>query len=558
MIFAEPVSLLLGTVAAAGAHAEPAMNFLMKHLVLQLAIIIIAARLTGFIFQRYLRLPGVLGEVVAGILISPHAFGGISIHGIGPLFPIGDALIPISTQLYGFATVASILLLFLSGLETDLTTFLRYSVVGTAVGIGGVVFSFGLGAGCAVWFGVARSLADPHALFLGAISTATSVGITARILQETRKTDSPEGVTILAGAVIDDVLAIVVLAIVVGMAKAGAAGTVNWHDIGLISLKAVGFWIVFTVIGLLSARHITRALKFLQSMETIVSVSFGLALLMAGFMEMAGLAMIIGAYVTGLAMSRTDLAPAIQSQLAGAYNTLVPIFFCVMGMLIDLTTLRHVMLFGMVYTVIAIASKVIGCGLPAWLMKFNLLGAYRIGAGMVPRGEVALIIASIGLSSGTIHADVFGVAVMMTMLSTLLAPPLLARSFSNKSGLKTRAQTSEDEFRRTVTLDFPSPDLADFMVARLVRSFRNEEFLVYRLSHEGGDYQIRKDDMVFTLSVEGGHVTLTSQARYESVARLVVLEELLVLEDLAHACSKIRDLDHLKTDLLRGVLEDED
>ena len=554
----EPLSLVLGIAAEASAQAEPAMNFLMKHLVLQLAVIIIAARLTGFIFQRYLRLPSVLGEVVAGILISPHAFGGICIHGIGPIFPLEGALIPISTQLYGFATVASILLLFLSGLETDLTTFLRYSVVGTAVGIGGVIFSFGFGAACAVWFGVANSLADPHALFLGAIATATSVGITARILQESRKTDSPEGVTILAGAVIDDVLAIVVLAIVVGMARAGATGQVNWLDIGFISMKAIGFWLLFTVIGVLTARHITRALKFLRSMDTIVSISFGLALLMAGFMEMAGLAMIIGAYVTGLALSRTDLAPAIRSQLAGAYNTLVPIFFCVMGMLIDLTTLKHVFVFGMVYTLIAITSKVVGCGLPAWFTKFNLLGAYRIGAGMVPRGEVALIIASIGLSSGSISADVFGVAVMMTMMTTLLAPPLLSRSFSDKSGLKTRAQTSEDKTQQTLSLDFGSSDLADLMITRLVRSFRNEEFLVYQFSHDEGEFQIRKDAMVFTLRHKGGHVTLTSQARYGNVARLIILEDLLVLEELAHACDKLHDMGQLKTDLLRGVFEDED
>lgn len=549
--------LTLATTAG-GAGTAPPMSGLMTHLVLQMAVIIIAARLSGFVFQHWLGLPGVLGEVVAGLIIGPHALGGVPIHGIGPLFPLEGALMPISAQLYGFATVASILLLFLSGLETDLTTFLRYSVVGTAVGIGGVIFSFGFGAACAVWFGVAPSLLDPHALFLGAISTATSVGITARILQETSKTDSPEGVTILAGAVIDDVLAIVVLAIVVGMARAGADGRVNWGAIGLISLKAIGFWLLFTIIGLLTARHLTRALKFLRSMETIVSVSFGLALLMAGFMEMAGLAMIIGAYVTGLALSRTDLAPAIQNQLSGAYNTLVPIFFCVMGMLIDLATLKSVFLLGIVYTVAAVASKVIGCGLPAWWMKFNLLGAYRIGAGMVPRGEVALIIASIGLSSGTIRADVFGVAVMMTMMTTLLAPPLLARSFNGGSGLKAQARATEDTARRALSIDFASTDLAEFMVTRLARSFRNEEFLVYRLGHEGGDFQVRKDDMVFTLSQEEGRVALTCQARHEHVARLIMLEDLLALEDLAHACDRLQNMGDLKSDLLRGMFEDED
>ena len=194
--------------------------------IFQLGILIVFTRIGGHWLRRWLRLPGVLGELIVGMLIGPYALGQFHWPLVGQLFPIGASGAPVSPELYAFSTFASIVLLFLSGLETDLSTFLRYSVAGTVVGIGGVTLSFFLGTGCAIWFGLADNWLAPHALFLGAIATATSVGISARILSERRKMDSPEGVTILAAAVFDDVLGIIVLAIVVGMSRAETEGGV--------------------------------------------------------------------------------------------------------------------------------------------------------------------------------------------------------------------------------------------------------------------------------------------------------------------------------------------
>lgn len=547
-------------VVTGGAAAEgPDMAELMKHLVLQLAVIIICARLSGFVFKKFFQLPSVIGELIAGMVIGPYAFGRLSIPGVGVLFPLPHGMMPVSPELYGIATIASILLLFLSGLETDLATFIRFSGVGTAVGLGGVIFSFAFGDLCAIWFGLADSFMSPTALFLGTISTATSVGITARILSEKHKTDSPEGVTILAGAVLDDVLGIVVLAIVVGMAKVSENhGAINWGHIAAVATKAIGFWIICTVIGLFSARRITRVLKYLQSPELIASISLGIALVLAGFMETAGLAMIIGAYITGLSLSRTDLVHVIHDQLHGTYNLLVPVFFCVMGMLVDFSALKGMLLFGIVYSVLAILAKVIGCGLPALMMKFNLRGAYRIGAGMVPRGEVALIVAGIGLSSGVIPANIFGVSIMMTMITTLLAPPLLVRAFEGKSGLKASVQVGKGEEVRRISLEFPSADLAEFMLSRITRAFRNEEFFVTNLSLDTPTYQVRKDKMVFTLTAEGSHLELSSPEQYEHVARFIALEELLVLQDLVESCRNIKSLGNLQTELVTGLFDDAD
>ncbi|NLX26083.1 MAG: cation:proton antiporter, partial [Lentisphaerae bacterium] len=289
------------------------ITHLMMMLILQLAVIIIAAKMGGYLVQRFLHMPSVLGELASGMLIGPFALGGmIRFPGLDEyLFANAHAGIATSAELYGIATLASIILLFLAGLETDLAAFIRYSVVGSFVGLGGLLFAFVLGDLCAVFWpgnGI-DSFMDPAALFLGVISVATSVGITARILAEKRKMSSPEGVTILAGAVFDDVLGIITLAIVTGMADvSGSGGAVNWGEIGLISLKAVGFFVVVTALGLIFARKITAAIKQFRSREIMVATCFGLALLLAGLAEMAGLAMIIGAYIMGLALSRTDLA----------------------------------------------------------------------------------------------------------------------------------------------------------------------------------------------------------------------------------------------------------
>ena len=535
--------------------AEHDITHLMMLLILQLGVIVIAAKMGGFLFQRFLRLPSVLGELASGMLIGPYALGGIvDIPGLGFLFDTHGELAA-SAELYGIATLASIILLFLAGLETDLAAFLRYSVVGSFVGLGGLIFSFVLGDLCAVlWPNNIHSFMEPAALFLGVISVATSVGITARILAEKRKMASPEGVTILAGAVFDDVLGIVTLAIVMGMAKVEmeGAGEVDWGKIGLIALKAIGFFVVVTALGLAFARKITAAIKQFRSREIMVATCFGLALLLAGLAEMAGLAMIIGAYIMGLALSRTDLAHEIEHHLQGVYNIMVPIFFCVMGMMVDFSAMRPVLAFGAVYSLLAVFSKVVGCGLPALLMRFNMRGSLRIGLGMLPRGEVALIVAGIGLAAGIIDHGVFGVAIMMTVVTTMLAPPLLVKSFEGGSGVR-KEMDGGGENIETIELTLPSHDIAEFLLNRYIHALQQEEFFVHNLHTDQPTYRVLKDDIAFTLVQEMDKLQINVPAANQHVARMILLEELLSLSDLLESTKQMKGLDEMGTDLVSGL-----
>jgi Kef-type K+ transport system membrane component KefB len=541
------------THAAEGASHN--ITHMMMLLVIQLAIIIIVAKIGGYLSQRFLKMPSVLGELASGMLIGPYALGSkISLPDFGPIFT-EHAGFAASAELYGIATLASIILLFLAGLETDITAFLRYSVVGSVVGLGGLLTAFVIGDLAAVlWPGNGiDSFMDPAALFLGVISVATSVGITARILAEKRKMASPEGVTILAGAVFDDVFGIVALAIVMGMAKVSLdGGEVNWFGIGIIAAKAIGFFVVVTALGLIYARKITAAIKQFRSKEIMVAICFGLAMLLAGLAEMAGLAMIIGAYIMGLALSRTDLAHEIEEHLEGVHNILVPIFFCVMGMMVDFTAMKPVLAFGAVYSLLAVISKVAGCGLPAWAMRFNPRGALRIGLGMLPRGEVALIVAGIGLAAGIIDQGIFGVAIMMTVITTMLAPPLLVKSFSGGSGLRKEMAGSSEDIE-SIDLEFPSHDITEFLLGRFVRALRNEEFYVNRLHTEQLTYQVRKDDIMFVLIEDGNVLRINAAAEHQPLVRLMLTEELLSLSDLLEATQKMEDLQSMGTGLLAGM-----
>ena len=419
-------------------------------LLIQLSVILIAAKLAGELATRLLKIPAVLAELGAGVAIGPFALGGMTLFGFGPLFelPLVDgkpALIPVGNELYALAQIGSVVLLFAIGLETNLRQFLRYAGPATAVAIGGVVLPFSLGAGATVFFGFdgGGGWTSPQALFMGAIMTATSVGITARVLADLHRLDDPEGVTIIAAAVVDDVLGIMVLTVVVGISTVDnfTLGTLGW-----ISLKAIGFWVALTVVGILIAPYLEKVLEKFSSTSALMCIPLALALLAAGLAELFGLAFIIGAFSIGLALSTTRLGHLVEAAMLGIVDFLVPVFFVVMGMLVDVSAMQSGIVFGLVISVLAIFSKVVGSGGPALVSGFNLRGSTRIGVGMMPRGEVALIIAGIGLSHGIIAQDLFGVSIMMTILTTLIAPTILVPLFrSGGSGVRRVAREEAEQ-----------------------------------------------------------------------------------------------------------------
>ena len=581
-LVAATVLCAAGVFASHGAGPPAYPNFGMPRveemmfLVLQIGIIIFAARLGGAIASLF-RLPSILGELAAGIVIGPWALGGIAIgdglfanglfNGValkamnasageaahvmfGTIAGAGALFAATSPALYGIATLASVILLFLSGLETNLKMFLRYSFVGLMVGLGGVVVSFLFGDLCAIYLlpecfahfaflkelPLAEARTQEAPLYMGIMSTATSVGITARILSEKKKMDSEEGVTIMAGAVIDDVLGLIVLAFGYGiiaahrtMAAQPGSGGMDWWAIGIVALKAFGVWLGATAIGLLAARWIAKFLKMaFKSPVVIATMAFGLALCLAGFFEFMG-----------LALSRTDLKHPIQEMLPPVYTFLVPIFFCSMGMMVDISALcsKPVLIFGGIYTALAVFAKVVGCLVPSMCCGFNFLGGLRIGAGMVPRGEVSLVIAGLGLSSGYLTQEIFGIGILMTLVTTVVAPPALVGLFAPKAKGVRHPKQAEDNARE-ICFELGSEDVARLMLERLVGEFREEGFFTTLLSREDSIWEFAMDDMEITIRRDECNICVSCTPAEEAIVMTAWMEVASAMNDLARSISK--------------------
>lgn len=546
------ILLLAGCTAALFAEStEGGITASMTALVLQLGIAIFAVKGGGALAKK-VGLPSVLGELLAGVAIGPFALGSLVLPGFpSGIFPVASAELAVSPVLYGFSTVASIILLFSSGLETDLDMFLRYSVAGGIIGLGGVLVSYSIGAGVAAFF-LQTGFFTPSAMFLGIMSTATSVGITARILSDRKKMDSPEGVTILAAAVIDDVLGIIALAIVMGVVAVmtgHSSGNLNTFGIIAIAAKAFGLWLGFTILGMIFGKKIAAMLKKTGSASSFTLLAFGLALLLAGFFETQGLAMIIGAYIVGLSLSKTDLAYIIQEKMKPLYDFFVPVFFAVMGMLVDVRQIFSpaILTFGLVYTGMAIIAKIFGCALPSLFLGFNPRGALRIGVGMVPRGEVALIIAGIGLSAGILDPSIFGVAIMMTMVTTLVAPPALSIVLGTKGqGTRKPVKGTNTE---TAAYDFPSREIADLVADTILRAFEKEGFLVQIMNLSEGISHIRKNDVSISLVEEGTSINLVTAPEDMAFAKTAMHETLLQLDASFDRLKHDYDPDKIKHDI---------
>ena len=522
---------------------------MMIALIIQIGVIMFAVRI-GRRIVRYLGVPSVLGELIAGIVIGPFALGGIPLPG----FPNGlffmeklAGNMAVSPELYAFSTIGSIILLFSSGLETDLGLFLRYSLAGGIIGIGGVLVSLISGVALGVFF-LGYSATDPLCLFLGVISTATSVGITARILSDQKKMDSPEGVTIMTAAVFDDVLGIIVLAVILGFTTLLVDKGGSFDAVSVIGIagKVFGIWLVFTVLGLVFSKKIAAFLKVFKQSYDFSILSLGLALMLSGIFEAYGLAMIIGAYVMGLSLSKTDIAALIQERLHGLYEFFVPLFFAVMGMMVNVRSIlsRDVLIFGAVYSVVAILSKIIGCGGPALLLGFNLKGGLRIGTGMVPRGEVALIIAGIGVSWGILSELLFSVIILMTLVTTLAAPPLINIALRIPGSGAKKDGMAEDS--ASASWEFYSDAIASIVMDTLLNNLKAEGFFVQMLNIDDGISQARKGDIVMSIKESENTVQIETLRPNMNFVKMAMYEAII---ELHFTVVKLKNLSY--TDVLK-------
>ena len=389
-------------------------------LLIVLVIVLLAARLGGRAAST-IGQPAVLGELLAGVILGPTV---IDIFGE----PFGRTLVSdehLQETVLLMAEIGVIFLMFLAGLETELDEVNKVRRVAILAGTLGVVFPIALGTAGALPFGFSAK----DSVFIGIILAATSVSISARTLMQLGVLQGRQGVSILAAAVIDDVLVILVLSFFTAFAVgSGGSGEV----VSIVSRVALFFVVAFIVGALLLPRVARWAINTLSS-EGILVGAVIFILLSAWFSEYVGqVAMITGAFLAGVFMRRTDLHSAIEERMhALSYGFFVPIFFVGVGLSADAGGLEGSdFALVAVISVIAVFSKIAGSGLGAYLGGENAVSSLQIGTGMVSRGEVGLIVASVGLANGLIDRDNFSVMVLMVLITTILTPVLLRIAFS--------------------------------------------------------------------------------------------------------------------------------
>jgi Kef-type K+ transport system membrane component KefB len=403
------------------------------------AIILVSARLGGALFERF-RLPAVLGELGAGIVLGNLSLVGF--HGLDDLksLPTVEA----------FAQVGVLFLLFQVGLESDVGRMVAVGLSATLVAVLGVVTPMLLGFGVSTMF-----LHDQNPLihwFVGATLTATSVGITARVLGDLKRTNSVEGRIILGAAVIDDVLGLIVLAVVSGLISAANAGQpFDMTGLALIVAKALGFLGVAVVVGRWVSGLTFRFAARLPGEGLLVSFGIAFCFVVAYLAGRAGLAPIVGAFAAGLVLDdiqykslreRDAKKRDLRELLEPISSFLVPVFFVLMGMGVDLSAFAKpgVLGFAAVLTLAAVIGKQ-ACALGVLEKGTSRLA---VGLGMIPRGEVGLIFASIGrtltLNGERVVSDtVYAAVVVMVAVTTLVTPPLLVWRLREKRAARSAA-----------------------------------------------------------------------------------------------------------------------
>lgn len=370
----------------------------------QIFVIFTAAKVLGVVGERY-GIPAVISEIFAGILIGPHLLG----------------LVHIEEWTLALAELGAIVLLFDVGLQQKLSDILAVGRTAFLVAVLGVVIPFFLGWGLLVLL----ERAHAEAIFLGAAMVATSVGITARVLKELGVLHTVVATVILGAAVIDDILGMIVLAIASSLNKG-----VDYVEISSVVAMAVGFTMFIVLVGRRVVRRVTPRVRRFAASDPAFALAMVICLGLSLVAAKIRIAAIIGAFLAGLVFSEEELTTGLRDRIHALYEFLVPFFFVTMGMQMDITLLARgdILLLATLVTVLAILGKLVGCGLGAYALGWR--PALQVGVGMVPRGEVGIIVASIGLGMATITNEIYSVVIIMVMVTTVLAPPALKALFA--------------------------------------------------------------------------------------------------------------------------------
>jgi Na+:H+ antiporter len=390
------------------------------HLMISLGILLFAAKLMAELFHR-IKLPIVLGELLAGIIVGPFALGAL------PLVD-GEPLVVLDETVRHIGEIAAVVILFIAGLEITPREFLRGGAAAFTVGSIGVVVPFFVGYYAFAAFGVEAL----QSILIATALTATSIAISIQVLTELGKMQSKEARLILGAAIVDDILAIAVLSVVVTMVQTGNTEPAIFDIIFLI-MQVLGTFAAILIVSVLvipRILHTDRLWKSKGSLEGIVTAAFFAA---AGVAAFLGLSPIVGAFAIGMVVASTRIINQVHEYVDKLQIIFAPLFFAIIGAQVDLRGINLDVLFlAGIIIAIAVVTKLIGCGLPSLLFLKDKARSMRVGIGMVSRGEVGLIVAGVGVSSGALTNDIYTAVIIMVAATTIITPVWLKFAFKSQ------------------------------------------------------------------------------------------------------------------------------
>lgn len=393
------------------------------HVLISLSVLLFAAKIFAEIFNK-LKLPAVLGELVAGIIVGPFALGSIPIFDGKPLVILNETVLQIGQ-------IAGIVILFIAGLQITPREFLRGGVASFTIGACGVIVPFFLGYYVFTLFG----LQGLQSILIATALTATSVAISVSVLTQFGKMQTKEAKVILGAAVVDDILAIAVLSVVVTMVQTGNLSP-NIVDIILLVLKILGIFAALLISAIIIMPKIVHAEKLWKargSIEGIVTASFFGASAIAAA---AGLSPIVGSFSVGMAVASTIIIKRVEGYVDKLEIIFGPLFFAIIGAQVNLTGVNiEVLILSGIVVIVAVISKLVGCGLPSLLFLRDKSKAMIVGIGMISRGEVGLIVAGIGVTSGVLSSNIYTTIIIMIAITTLVTPVWLKKAYSKEKEL---------------------------------------------------------------------------------------------------------------------------
>jgi len=406
--------------------------------IIGVGILLFAAKLMAELFLR-LKLPIVLGELIAGMIVGPFALGGLQIID-------GKQLLQINDEIKILGEMGAIVILFMAGLEMTPKEFLKGGKAAFVVGTLGVVIPFFVGLAVFQLFGFDAL----QSMLIATALTATSIAISIQVLSEFGKLKTPEARLIIGAAIVDDILAIAVLSVVTSIAGSdGGVDNIDITEVTITILQVLGFFAIMLIVAVVVIPKVItpRIWKAKGSVEGIATAAFFGAAALAGSI---GLSPIVGAFAVGMALSTTKVFEKVENYVGKIGLIFAPLFFAIIGAQVDLRAVDlNILILSAVIVVVAVTTKLFGCGLPAMYFLKSKQKGMRVGIGMISRGEVGLIVAGVGITAGILTSEVYSTIIIMVVVTTIITPIWLKIEYrkeqknDNNESNKTVEQKSE-------------------------------------------------------------------------------------------------------------------